>query len=64
MPASGCSSQLQRRLDWRDQTLGLLAPEDSHARKVLALSGVEDVLLMDTTLEAATDRLHLAAEPS
>ena len=50
-------AELARRLDWRQQTLRVVAPEDSRARKVLTISGTEPVLLLDPTVEAARARV-------
>jgi anti-anti-sigma factor len=53
-------AELARRLDWRQQELRVVAPEGSRARKVLAISGAEPVLLLDATVDAARARLMQA----
>lgn len=48
---------LASRFQWRGQQLALVAPEDSRARRVLTLAGVDGVVVIDTTAEAARSRL-------
>jgi anti-anti-sigma factor len=50
-------AELARRLDWRQQTLRVVAPQGSRARKVLTISGTEPVLLLDPSVDAA--RVHV-----
>lgn len=50
--------ELGKRLGWRDQTLGLVIPDDSLIRKVLQFSGVEGVVSVDGSLPAARERLE------
>jgi anti-anti-sigma factor len=50
-------AELARRLDWRQQTLRVVAPEGSRARRVLAISGAEPVLFLDATVEEARARV-------
>jgi len=49
--------ELAKRLGWRDQTLGLVIPDDSMIRKVLMVSGVEGVVSVDGSLPSARERL-------
>ena len=46
-------AELDHRLGWRAQTLRVVAPETSRSRRVLAIAGLERVLSMDTSVEAA-----------
>ena len=46
-------AELDHRLGWREQVLRIVAPETSRARRVLAIAGLERVLLIDTTVESA-----------
>jgi len=46
-------AELEHRLGWRAQALRVVAPEASRSRRVLAIAGLERVLSMDTTVEAA-----------
>jgi anti-anti-sigma factor len=46
-------AELDHRLEWRAQTLRVVAPETSRSRRVLAIAGLERVLSLDTSIEAA-----------
>jgi anti-anti-sigma factor len=46
-------AELDHRLGWRAQTLRVVAPEESRSRRVLEIAGLERVLSLDTTVEAA-----------
>ena len=46
-------AELDHRLGWRAQALRVVAPETSRSRRVLAIAGLERVLSMDTSVEAA-----------
>jgi anti-anti-sigma factor len=46
-------AELDHRLGWRAQALRVVAPEESRSRRVLEIAGLELVLSLDTTVEAA-----------
>jgi anti-anti-sigma factor len=46
-------AELDHRLGWRAQALRVVAPEASRSRRVLAIAGLERVLSMATSVEAA-----------
>ena len=46
-------AELDHRLGWRAQALRIVAPETSRSRRVLAIAGLERVLSMDTSVDAA-----------
>jgi anti-anti-sigma factor len=46
-------AELDHRLGWRAQALRVVAPEESRSRRVLEIAGLERVLSLDTTVEAA-----------
>jgi anti-anti-sigma factor len=46
-------AELDHRLGWRAQTLRVVAPEESRSRRVLEIAGLERVLSLDTSVEAA-----------
>jgi hypothetical protein len=50
--------ELAKRLEWRDQTMRLVVPDDSHIRKVLMITGFEGVVAVDGSLGLA--RAHFA----
>lgn len=50
--------ELAKRLEWRDQAMRLVVPDDSHIRKVLMITGFEGVVAVDGSLGLA--RAHFA----
>jgi anti-anti-sigma factor len=46
-------AELDHRLGWRAQVLRVVAPEASRSRRVLEIAGLERVLSIDITLDAA-----------
>ena len=46
-------AELDHRLGWRAQALRVVAPVQSRSRRVLAIAGLERVLSMETSVEAA-----------
>ena len=46
-------AELDHRLGWRAQALRVVAPDESRSRRVLEIAGLERVLSLDTTVEAA-----------
>lgn len=46
-------AELEHRLGWRAQALRVVAPEESRSRRVLAIAGLERVLSLETSVEAA-----------
>ena len=46
-------AELDHRLGWRAQALRVVAPEASRSRRVLAIAGLERVLSITTSVEAA-----------
>ena len=46
-------AELDHRLGWRAQALRIVAPEESRSRRVLAIAGLERVLSLATSVEAA-----------
>jgi anti-anti-sigma factor len=46
-------AELDHRLGWRAQALRVVAPQESRSRRVLEIAGLERVLSLDTTVEAA-----------
>ena len=51
-------AELDHRLGWRAQTLRVVAPEESRSRRVLEIAGLERVLSIDFTVEAARTSVH------
>ena len=54
-------AELDHRLGWRAQVLRVVAPEASRSRRVLEIAGLERVLSIDITLDAARTSVQ---EPS
>jgi anti-anti-sigma factor len=46
-------AELDHRLGWRAQGLRVVAPEGSRSRRVLAIAGLERVLSLETSVDAA-----------
>ena len=46
-------AELDHRLGWRAQALRVVAPEASRSRRVLAIAGLERVLSLETSIDAA-----------
>jgi anti-anti-sigma factor len=46
-------AELDHRLGWRAQVLRVVAPEASRSRRVLEIAGLERVLSIDITVDAA-----------
>ena len=57
-------AELDHRLGWRAQALRVVAPEESRSRRVLEIAGLERVLSLDTTVEAARTSVHDPSEES
>jgi hypothetical protein len=57
-------AELDHRLGWRAQVLRVVAPEASRSRRVLEIAGLERVLSIDFTVEAARTRVHDGSEES
>ena len=55
-------AELDHRLGWRAQALRVVAPEESRSRRVLEIAGLERVLSLDTTVEAARTSVHDPSE--
>jgi anti-anti-sigma factor len=55
-------AELDHRLGWRAQALRVVAPEESRSRRVLAIAGLERVLSLDITVEAARTRIQDSSE--
>ena len=55
-------AELDHRLGWRAQALRIVAPEESRSRRVLAIAGLERVLSLDITVEAARTRIQDSSE--
>jgi anti-anti-sigma factor len=51
-------AELDHRLGWRAQVLRVVAPEASRSRRVLEIAGLERVLSIDLTLDAARTSVH------
>jgi anti-anti-sigma factor len=51
-------AELDHRLGWRAQVLRVVAPEASRSRRVLEIAGLERVLSVDLTLDAARTSVH------
>ena len=49
---------LAGRLRWRGQDLVLAAPPESRCRRVLSLAGIDNTVMLETTVEEARARLH------
>jgi anti-anti-sigma factor len=49
---------LAGRLRWRGQDLVLASPPESRCRHVLSLAGIDDTIMLETTVDAARARLH------
>ena len=57
-------AELDHRLGWRAQVLRVVAPEASRSRRVLEIAGLERVLSIDITLDAArTNVQESSVEP-
>ena len=57
-------AELDHRLGWRAQILRVVAPESSRSRRVLVIAGLERVLSMVTSVDAARTSLEgSSAEP-
>jgi stage II sporulation protein AA (anti-sigma F factor antagonist) len=52
-------AELERRLGWRAQALRIAAPQESRCRMVLSVAGLDGLLSMEVSVEAA--RASLAA---
>ena len=48
--------ELAKRLEWRDQMMRVVVADDGRIRKVLRLAGIEPVIAIDPSLEAARAR--------
>ena len=48
--------ELAKRLEWRDQTMRVVVADDGWIRRVLRLAGIEPVIAIDPSLEAARAR--------
>lgn len=48
--------ELAKRLEWRDQMMRVVVADDGRIRKVLRLAGIESVIAIDPSLEAARAR--------
>jgi anti-anti-sigma factor len=46
-------AELDHRLGWRAQSLRVVAPETSRSRRVLVIAGLERVLSLETSVDAA-----------
>ena len=57
-------AELDHRLGWRAQALRVVAPEESRSRRVLEIAGLERVLSLDTTVEAARTSVQDPSEES
>lgn len=55
-------AELDHRLGWRAQVLRVVAPEASRSRRVLEIAGLERVLSIDFTVEAARTSVHDGSE--
>ena len=55
-------AELDHRLGWRAQALRVVAPEESRSRRVLEIAGLERVLSIDLTVEAARTSVHDRSE--
>ena len=55
-------AELDHRLGWRTQVLRVVAPEASRSRRVLEIAGLERVLSIDFTVEAARTSVHDGSE--
>jgi anti-sigma B factor antagonist len=55
-------AELNHRLGWRAQALRVVAPETSRSRRVLVIAGLERVLSMDTSVEAARTSVGESSE--
>ena len=47
-------AELERRLGWRSQAFRVVAPEGSRTRKVLSIAGLDGLLVLATSVEAAS----------
>jgi anti-anti-sigma factor len=47
-------AELERRLGWRSQAFRVVAPEGSRTRKVLSIAGLDGLLVLETSVEAAS----------
>ena len=55
-------AELDHRLGWRAQMLRIVAPEASRSRRVLEIAGLERVLSLDITVEAARTNVEDPSE--
>ena len=55
-------AELDHRLGWRAQALRVVAPEASRSRRVLAIAGLERVLSITTSVEAARSSVSMSPE--
>ena len=55
-------AELDHRLGWRAQALRVVAPEASRSRRVLTIAGLERVLSITTSVEAARSSVSESAE--
>jgi anti-anti-sigma factor len=55
-------AELDHRLGWRAQALRVVAPEASRSRRVLAIAGLERVLSITTSVEAARSSVSESTE--
>jgi anti-anti-sigma factor len=55
-------AELDHRLGWRAQALRVVAPETSRSRRVLAIAGLERVLSLETSVEAARTSVGESSE--
>jgi stage II sporulation protein AA (anti-sigma F factor antagonist) len=60
-------AELERRLGWRAQALRVAAPQESRCRMVLSIAGLDGLLSMEVSVEAARASLtatDAASEPT
>jgi anti-anti-sigma factor len=55
-------AELDHRLGWRAQALRVVAPEASRSRRVLAIAGLERVLSITTSVQAARSSVSKSVE--
>ena len=55
-------AELDHRLGWRAQALRVVAPEASRSRRVLAIAGLERVLSLETSVDAARSSVSESTE--
>jgi anti-anti-sigma factor len=51
-------AELERRLGWRSQAFRVVAPEGSRTRKVLSIAGLDGLLVLATSVEAASANMQ------